>query len=129
VLLLYLLKRSQSDSIMLEVSPLLTDCPLLSMEYHGHVGIYAMQFLNALMRLRWLSFATVTDVTNVAFISRALHELSVTLCVETNLCIMKVWMFMLRVIPMRAQACMCLLLMSLDFVSFCLTHLHADFTC
>jgi hypothetical protein len=77
------------------------------MESYGPLGAAAMQFLNALAEAALASSAAGTDVTNAAFISGALRELGVTLCIG------KVCMLMqLQAVPVRAWTCMCLLLTS-----------------
>jgi hypothetical protein len=57
----------------------------LSVESHGRLGSAAMQFLNALAGAALASSAIVIDVNKAAFISGALRELGVTLCVVNKL--------------------------------------------
>jgi hypothetical protein len=57
----------------------------LSVESYCRLGSAAMQFLNALAEAALASSAPGTDVTKAAFISGALRELGVTLCVGNEL--------------------------------------------
>jgi hypothetical protein len=57
----------------------------LSVESYGRLGFAAMQFLNALAEAALASSAAGTDETKAAFISGALRELGVTLCVGNEL--------------------------------------------
>jgi hypothetical protein len=57
----------------------------LSVESYGRLGSAAMQFLNALAEAALASSAAGSDVTKAAFISGALRELGVTLCVGNEL--------------------------------------------
>jgi hypothetical protein len=53
----------------------------LSVELCGRLGSAAIQFLHALAEAALASSAAGTDVTKVAFISGALRELGISLCV------------------------------------------------
>jgi hypothetical protein len=57
----------------------------LSVESYGCLGSGAMQFLNALAEVALASSAAGTDVTKAAFISGALRELGLSLCVGNEL--------------------------------------------
>jgi hypothetical protein len=57
----------------------------LSVESYGRLGSGAMQFLNALAEAALASSAAGTDVTKAAFISGALRELGVSLCIGNEL--------------------------------------------
>jgi hypothetical protein len=57
----------------------------LSVESYGRLGSGAMQFLNALAEAALASSAAGSDVTKAAFISGALRELGVTLCIGNEL--------------------------------------------
>jgi hypothetical protein len=78
----------------------------LSLETYGHLGVSVMQVLNALAEAALASSGAGADVTKAEFISRALREPGVTLCMGNEL-IGKVCMFMLlRAVPARVWACM-----------------------
>jgi hypothetical protein len=55
------------------------------MESFGRLGVSAVQFLNALAKAALASSAVGTDDTKAAFISGALRELGVTLCIGNEL--------------------------------------------
>jgi hypothetical protein len=57
----------------------------LSVETYSRLGSGTMQFLNALAEAALASSSAGTDVTKAAFISGALRELGVTLCVGNEL--------------------------------------------
>jgi hypothetical protein len=54
-------------------------------ESYGRLGSGAMQFLNALAEAALASSAAGSDVTKAAFMSGALRELGVTLCIGNEL--------------------------------------------
>jgi hypothetical protein len=57
----------------------------LSVESFGRLGVSAMQFLSDLAEAALASSAAGTDATKAAFISAALRELGVTLCMGNEL--------------------------------------------